>query len=113
MIVNTYAATAWTPLIEMPLVLGAGIAGLAGHPELTVAAIILDLWWRGFVLRCPRCRAASWTRRFIKGRRGFFNQYQGLTPPQDCSICGLDLTQHGLGERLPWNGERATNKPFR
>lgn len=104
---STYAATAWTPVVEMPLVLGGGIAVLAGHVGFGIAAVLFALWWRWFILRCPRCRASSWTRRFLKGRRGFFNEYQSFTPPKDCSLCGLDLTQHSLGKRLPWKGERA------
>ncbi len=53
-----------------------------------------------FVLRCPRCWAFSWTRRWVKGRVGFLFQYTVI--PNACHCCGLDFRKHRLWEKIGW-----------
>lgn len=45
------------------------------------------------LLRCPRCKALTWTRRWAKGQRGFFNQRAAFLPPRCCSLCNLNYTR--------------------
>lgn len=53
-----------------------------------------------FVLKCPRCGASTTMRRLTRGRRGILGQYYTSIPPHDCSLCGLNLDAHSLGEKV-------------
>lgn len=106
MTMSAYRLTSISPLLELPVILTSGWFMLAGNEVIFLGCLAAYIAWRFVVLRCPRCRAPTWTRRFAKGHRGFLNQYVGLTNPEGCNLCGLDLRRHSVWQRIKWNGER-------
>ena len=46
------------------------------------------------ILRYPRCKSRTYTRRFVRARGILFNEYITLMPPKMCSLCGLDFRKN-------------------
>lgn len=107
---SVYTVTYISHIIEFALAISAGLMMLSDQIVASLAIIFVIFFWRFIFLRCPRCKSLSWTRRFVKGRRGLLNQYAGFSIPEQCELCGLNLRAHSLLERIPWKGERAIRR---
>ena len=106
MFLSSYRVTSLAPLVDLPLIISGAFFMMLGNDAGLAIFALAYILWRFLLLRCPRCRSLTWTRRFAKGKRGFFNQYLGLSNPERCNLCGLHLRSHSLWESIKWRGER-------
>ena len=94
---NIYLAN-WLYSLSIPVV-GWGLLS----SSLPMTGVMIAFIAYGFLgpvalLRCPKCGSPTWTYRWERGRRGFFNQYVLPLPPMKCSYCEISFLRHNLGD---------------